>query len=109
MRSIPDQYTPPLFQMHPPFADMNNKRIRITNENGDCHGKIILYVRPAEDLIGIRLDILQALVPCVDRSRADDFFKTAGTCAITQLGLSKQQIESIKVDTSAECDFWIEM
>jgi hypothetical protein len=53
--------TPPLFRVEAPFEDMNGKKICVFEGDRKSVGELIVYRRPAEKLLGVRIDILGPL------------------------------------------------
>jgi hypothetical protein len=58
--------TPPLFKVEAPFPDMDRKKICVFEGDQKSIGDLLIYRRPMEGLLGIRIDIVG---PLLDRAR----------------------------------------
>ena len=93
----PNDLTPPMFPMQPPFEDMHVGKIRVSHDGGETLGELIPYHRPKDKLFGARIDITG---PAVYHGRTGPIpegqFVTVGNFTVTSYKLPLELLKKIQ-------------
>ena len=98
---------PPLFDMEPPFPDMEGKKVCVTRGGKGNIGQFVVHWKPTERKFGLRLDIthLAEYYPRATPVSLNQWEENVGGIPVEHLMLSQDQIRRIVPSKNGACDF----